>query len=232
MRPLRVTFKRLMLLAGKGARAMASLVWLTPQRCDLMFYLREKPMIQRDLAFEMGVVRSVVSKMVTALEQLGIVERRGVEGDRRLRLVTLTQRAFDLMRTLMEYKPFADDGNSVECAMEHEELQRFHEKLAAENVGVENMSTRDHRELLAEMRETVDDLDLEDYVGYQPGPDLPDEIEELKVTWRATRDAWDPCDIYADVAKAHWAAGIPLDFFQRFPQRKRGRRPRSNGVAT
>jgi alkylhydroperoxidase family enzyme len=129
------------------------------------------------------------------------------------------------MRTLMEHGPFADDGNSIECAMEHGELQRFQSELAAENVGVENMSCRDHRALLARMRVTVDDLELEDYVGYQPGFDLPDEVAELKATWRATRDEWDPYDIHADVAKAHWDAGIPLDFFQRFPPRKRGRRP-------
>jgi DNA-binding MarR family transcriptional regulator len=227
MRPLCVTFKRLMLLAGKGARAMASLVWLTPQRCDLMFCLRERPMIQRDLAFEMGVVRSVVSKMVTALEKLGIVERRGVEGDRRLRLVTLTQRAFSLMSTLLEHGPFDADGNTVQAGAEFDELQRFRSDLVRQRVGVENLSLRNHRSLLAKMHRTIRELTIKDFIGYAPTYRSQEAVEAKQRQWAASRDAWNRRHVDARVAKAHWEAGIPLDSFQRFPPRKRGRRPRA-----
>src|SRR5688572_1120667 len=142
MRPLLFTFKRLALLAGPCARGFGALVSLTPQRCDLMFCLRERPMIQRDLAFELGVVRSVVSKMVTALEKLGIVERRGVPGDRRLRLVTLTQRAFDLMSLLLEHAPFDYEGNCMQVASEHTLLIEFDKPLREQNVGIRELSDK------------------------------------------------------------------------------------------
>jgi len=170
-----------------------------------------------------------VSKMVTALEKLGIVERRGVEGDRRLRLVTLTQRAFDLMSTLLEHGSFDADGNTVQSSSEREELERFRSDLIAENVGVENISTRDHRSLLAKMRATIAELSIRDFVGYAPAYHSPEAVEEKKEHWKATRTAWKQGHVDADVARVHWDAGIPLDSFQRFPPRKRGRRPRPSG---
>jgi hypothetical protein len=41
------------------------------------------------------------------------VERRGVKGDRRLRLVTLTKRAFDLMSLMLEHAPLDAYGNLI-----------------------------------------------------------------------------------------------------------------------
>lgn len=230
MRPLLFTFKRLALLAGPMARAFSGIVHLTPQRVDLMFFLRERPMIQRDLAFEMGVVRSVVSKMVTALEQLGLVERRGVKGDRRLRLVTLTQRAFQLMSLMLEHAPLDHDGNSTQIACEREVLADFEAPLREQKVGISDFSENDHRELIARMRAhcfSKNSAWREDFKK------VPTESENAAVHayWRQTRCDWDLDAVHnrldAATATAHVGAGIPLDYWQRFPKRKRGRRPRA-----
>ena len=225
MRPLLFTFKRLALLAGPMARAFSALVELTPQRVDLMFILRERPMIQRDLAFEMGVVRSVVSKMVTALEKLGIVERRAVLGDRRLRLVTLTQRAFHLMSKLIEHAPLDYPGNSLQVACEHQMLEDFDEPLRAQKVGVSDASDKDHRALLATMRVRMFGTKATEWLG-----GVLDEmrsrsfIASVHEYWQRTRCAWEHDHVDAAIAKAHVDAGMPLDYWQRFPRRKRGRR--------
>ncbi len=231
MRPLLFTFKRLALLAGPMMRAFSALVDLTPQRVDLMFFLRERPMIQRDLAFEMGVVRSVVSKMVTALEKLGIVERRGVAGDRRMRLVTLTQRAFDLMSLLLEHAPLDYQGNCLQVAGEHQMLADFDAPLRAKNVGVSELSLGDNRELLASMRARLFLTNATDWVwGARDKMPSRKEIAPVHSDWRATRCAWRADHVDGAVAKAHVDAGIPLDFVQRFPRRRRGNAGRGNAA--
>ncbi len=204
---------------------MASMVNLTPQRFDLILHLRNRPMIQRDLAFELGVVRSVVSKMVTALEKLGIVERRGVIGDRRLRLVALTQRAFDLMRGFYRHGAFDFEALSLQGNAEHVELDRFRPALKAAKVGVERLSCRNHRALLRKMRVTTERTTPGQYVWFAPFEPSISCTATIHARWANTRVDWSPQRGDRRAAKAHVNAGVPLDFPQRFPRLKRGRRP-------
>ncbi len=229
MRPLLFTFKRLALLAGPLTRAFSALVHLTPQRVDLMFFLRERPMIQRDLAFEMGVVRSVVSKMVTALEKLGLVVRRGVQRDRRLRLVTLTQRAFDLMSLLLEHAPLDHEGNCLQIAAERQVLGDFEAPLREQKVGISDFSIRDHRELIARMRAQMFPTKPQWFEGMFEEKPSEGEIASVHAYWRRTRCDWKDNHVDAHVARAHVGAGMALDFWQRSP-RKRGRRARAAAV--
>jgi DNA-binding MarR family transcriptional regulator len=235
MEPLLFTFKRLALLAGPMTRAFAGIVNLTPQRVDMMFFLRDRPMIQRDLAFEMGVVRSVVSKMVTSMEKLGLVERRGVEGDRRLRLVTLTKHAFDLMSDMLEVAALGEYGNTLQIACERQVIADFEDDLRAQKVGISDFSVRDHRELMARMRTHCFSKDSK--WRAPPWDELPTEREnaEVHAYWRQMPgprdDTWIETHVDGAVAKAHVGAGISLDYSQRFPKRKRGRRPRVAAAA-
>ena len=226
------TFKRLALLAGPMARAFAGVVNLTPQRVDLMFFLRERPMIQRDLALEMGVVRSVVSKMVTALEKLGLVERRGVKGDRRMRLVTLTERAFDLMSLMLEHALLGEYGNTLQVACERQVLGDFRAPLREQKVGISDFSVQDHRELMARMRTHYFSKNAKWREEF--GEDLmatESENAAAHAFWRqhpcVSQADWVERHVDGDVAKPHVGAGIHLDDWQRFPRRKRGRPPRA-----
>jgi DNA-binding MarR family transcriptional regulator len=93
------SFKRMVLLAGRAARAFAALAELTPARADMMIALLHEEFSQRELAWKLGVCEEVVSRMVRALEGLGHLARRTPPNDRRVRLVRLTdqgRRALDI----------------------------------------------------------------------------------------------------------------------------------------
>ncbi len=49
---------------------------------------------QRDLEREFGVRRSTMSKVLSSLEQKGYIKRVSVDTDRRLKKITLTEKAF------------------------------------------------------------------------------------------------------------------------------------------
>lgn len=87
---MRLNLKRLGLLAGKGARMFAARAGLTPQRVDLLLLLRRETRRQKDLADVLCVTRSVVTRMVGALEGLGLVVRTQGTKDRREQHTSIT----------------------------------------------------------------------------------------------------------------------------------------------
>jgi DNA-binding MarR family transcriptional regulator len=105
-----VTFKKLVLMAGYAARAFAKEFDLTPARIDLMLALQFGPTLQRDLARDLAVTPPVVSRMLRALEGLGLVFRRKLEEDRRHRIVALTSWGKSTLETLFDGF-FVDDGS-------------------------------------------------------------------------------------------------------------------------
>lgn len=87
---MRLNLKRLGLLAGKAARMFAARAMLTPQRVDLLLMLRRETLKQSDLANLLCVTRSVVTRMVDALERMGLVIRTRGTKDRRERHASIT----------------------------------------------------------------------------------------------------------------------------------------------
>ena len=104
-----VTFKKLVLMAGYAARTFARQFRLTPARMDLLLALQFGPVLQRDLGRDMAVTPPVVSRMLGALEELGLVSRRELDTDRRQREVTLTSAGKWQLETLFDGF-FVDDG--------------------------------------------------------------------------------------------------------------------------
>lgn len=86
-----VTFKKLYLLAARRARAFAAIADLTHQRADMLLALMHRALSQRELVETLCVSAPVVSRMVTALEKLGLVERRRSDSDKRVKLVDITK---------------------------------------------------------------------------------------------------------------------------------------------
>jgi DNA-binding MarR family transcriptional regulator len=73
-----------------GRRALAQL-GLTAARFDLLYAVREREGLpQSELCQALGVSAPTVSRMVTSLEELGLLARQATIIDRRLRHVTLT----------------------------------------------------------------------------------------------------------------------------------------------
>jgi len=73
-------------------RALATL-GLTPARFDMLYIVAKEgsSLLQRELQRALGVTAATVSKMLTSLEELGLVEREVLEVDHRCRNVLLTK---------------------------------------------------------------------------------------------------------------------------------------------
>lgn len=91
---MRLNLKRLGLLAGKCARVFAERADLTPQRIDLMLLLRGFRLSQKEIAWRLCVSHPVVSRMLSALEELELVRRVTDPEDRRRRIPLLTARGY------------------------------------------------------------------------------------------------------------------------------------------
>jgi DNA-binding MarR family transcriptional regulator len=115
---LQFTFKRYVLLAGKRARAFAICAGLTPQRADMLLLLRNRSLVQRDIGTAFCVCPSVITRMVTALEREGLVVRRIPEEDRRLRIVSLTEKGRAALEPLFDDMLGEDDGVEIEACGE------------------------------------------------------------------------------------------------------------------
>ncbi len=74
---------------------------ITPARINLLRVIYASPLAsvsQRYVRHHLGVARSTVSRMMRALEELGLLERAGAhEDDRRTRVCRLTQRGRELV---------------------------------------------------------------------------------------------------------------------------------------
>ena len=127
---MRLNFKRLYLLSAKASRTCAGLVELTPARLDLLTTVMRYERSQTRLAELLCVAHSVVSRMVRALEALGLVQRRIPEEDRRLRLVRLTPRGLRQIAPLLD-APLPDDGSrGAQCSGEAAWLAYWKKPLA------------------------------------------------------------------------------------------------------
>ena len=74
---------------------------ITAARVDMMQAICKQPWSQlkeqRKLVAKLGCVRSVVSRMLKAMEKLGLVSREKATYDKRLRLVSLTKKGLRLL---------------------------------------------------------------------------------------------------------------------------------------
>lgn len=59
-----------------------------------------KDVYQRDIESHFSVRRSTVSRVVALMEQKGLIERQGVDGDARLKKLVLTDKAWEIHKTI------------------------------------------------------------------------------------------------------------------------------------
>ena len=133
----RFSFKRLVLLAGKGARAFAALGQLTPARGDMMLAMLHQELSQTELVLALGVSKSVVSRMVQALERLGLVARRKSNEDGRVRLVSLTEAGRCTLDTYFNGWMVEDGTDSFQSGAEFELLEKWRDLLATTGLRIE-----------------------------------------------------------------------------------------------
>lgn len=84
----------------------------------------DKEIYQKDLEEQFSITRSTASKVLILMEKKGLIERRGVPRDARLKKLSLTERAWEINKLMIE------DANRMEETLERgfteEELECFH----------------------------------------------------------------------------------------------------------
>ena len=155
--PVYFTFKRMVLLAGRCARAFADVIGLTPARCDLMLAIEDNEMTQNELAATLSVTPPVVSRMVKALVTLGLVVKRKNDRDRRFNFIALTKRGKYALLGL--YDDIIPDDIHVQFAGEDRSLGYWEQDLAAAGVTTQPPARGDMRELLLSIYRRVQKTD-------------------------------------------------------------------------
>lgn len=80
---------------------------------------------QRDFEKQFGITRSTASKVVNLMEKKGLVERRSVPGDARLKKLVLTEKSERIHQLMIE--DFRQLERTLEAGFSEEELDRFSE---------------------------------------------------------------------------------------------------------
>ena len=119
---------------------------VTPARFDLMrlLYASETYSLPQSwLRAQLGVARATVSKMLRALEKLGLVERKTDEWDRRTKIVTLTYAARSLVwRVLVALVRPREIANVIDAALEQHvpRVEASEERKKVESIAVRLLS--------------------------------------------------------------------------------------------
>ena len=93
-------------------------------------FLAEHPdcdVYQRDLEKEFGITRSTASRVLMLMEQKGMVERRSVEKDARLKKLMLTEKAIAMHEDVM--REITDIENKMQEGIPEEDLAVFFRTL-------------------------------------------------------------------------------------------------------
>ncbi len=79
---------------------------------------------QRDIEKKFFITRSTVSKVLTLMEQKGLIERQNVRGDARLRRIVMTEKARELHRLMhSDWFVFVE---IISRGLSEEELETFY----------------------------------------------------------------------------------------------------------
>jgi DNA-binding MarR family transcriptional regulator len=152
---VRFTFKRFVLLAGKNGRAFSKLNGSTPQRNDLLMLVRHGPLAQKQISLALGVTRPVVSRMIDALEMLGLVKRTIPPEDRRYRIISLTPKGEKSLMILFDNYACEEGIRSLQSDMEGTLMYEWGLFFKRAGVLTEHLSLEDQSELLEHMQPTV-----------------------------------------------------------------------------
>lgn len=115
----------------RWAESHMSLEGLTPQRVRLMALLMENgPLMMRELRNELGVTATNITALVDALEKDGMVARKAHPKDRRVTIITLTEKAKTKMtENCAQFKDRVSELFSEFSADEQQQLLALLERM-------------------------------------------------------------------------------------------------------
>jgi DNA-binding MarR family transcriptional regulator len=103
---------------------------------------------------ELGVTRPVISRMVDALEKLGLVKRTIPPEDRRYRIVSITPKGEKSLGILFNNYASEDGARSLQSDAEGEFMHEWELVFKQAKVRTEFLSEGDQRELLERVQPT------------------------------------------------------------------------------
>lgn len=87
----------------------------------------DRNIFQKDIEEHFTITRSTASKVLTLMEQKGLIKRCAVEQDARLKRIVLTDKAWEIRKMMMQ------DGEALERVLtdglEEEEIDALHRSL-------------------------------------------------------------------------------------------------------
>lgn len=152
--------KRYVLVAARTGRAIARVLaeeleepGITYVRLDVLLLLRDGPLLQRDLSIAFCVCPSVMCRILGALEKLGYVKRTKLPGDRRQRIVEVTDAGLAVVARL----DFEGDceGASIQFDVEEDVRIEWHTLFKQHHVAAEPLTLQDSAELIFELIPTL-----------------------------------------------------------------------------
>ena len=97
---------------------------------------RHRDIYQKDIEEQLCVRRSSVSSLLNQMETMGLIERRSVDGDGRLKKVVLTQKAIEINDSII--KEFQRLEVRLKDGMSDEEIKTLFKLLDKVKTNVEN----------------------------------------------------------------------------------------------
>lgn len=71
---------------------------------EYIFANKDTDIFQKDIEEHFSITRSTVSKVVDCMVSKGLIERKSVSGDARLRKLVLTEKALDIVDRIKQYE--------------------------------------------------------------------------------------------------------------------------------
>ena len=105
-----LTGRRIALLSGRAARQFARLGHLTPARSEILRLAYAGPVAQALVVEELGVTAPVVSRMLAALEDAGLIERYRAQEDRRRGVLVLTKLGREAIGLIYDHALYLEFG--------------------------------------------------------------------------------------------------------------------------
>lgn len=99
---------------------------------------RERDVFQRDIEKEFNLRGSTVTNMLNLMEKNGLVERKSVDGDRRLKRIVLTERAVEIQQLVIS--DFEKLEKTISKGIDKKDIEIFFSVLNKINANIKEES--------------------------------------------------------------------------------------------
>lgn len=102
---------------------------------------RDRDIFQRDIEKEFNLRGSTVTNMLNLMEKNGLIERKSVDGDRRLKKIVLTEKALEIQQLVI--RDFEKLEKTVSKGIDPKDIEVFFSVLNQINTNIKEVSEHD-----------------------------------------------------------------------------------------